>query len=291
MNKLFKTIFTVLAFLGIGLALLLPIGVNAQGVKGTIDTIAVDSIVTVDNSIKNSLTNITDSSVDAVEEYNIYVYTPVGYTTTQKYDTLYILEGLYSTENDALDLTHQEVLEELISDEGIPPMIVVVIPECVYSNADLSEIIAKVDSLYSTKKDSSGRIISGFSNGAYFIWWQILANPYKKGLADTYIPMSPIGCRTIIDGETAFQTIRNDTGRIRIFNTCGNSGCEENYRNIYGGAEQMELILETGTGYGYFEGVNIFQYQAEGDHNWDQAWRALEEVLPRAVRSGNTLFQ
>ena len=102
--------------------------------------------------------------------------------------------------------------------------------------------------------------------------------------------MSPIGCRTIISGENAFRVIQKDADRIRIFNTCGDTGCEENYRGIYGGAEQMELIIETGRQYGYIEERNIFQNQVSGEHNWNQGWNAFEEVLPRALDMQPKIF-
>lgn len=239
--------------------------IHVHAYNGNIDTIQIEE------------------SVSPEEERNIYVYTPEGYSNYQEYTTLYILEGLYSTDNEALDLPYQAILSELIADEAFPPIIAVVIPECVYSETGIREIISIVDSRYSTKKVSSGRIISGFSNGAYWIWNNILTNSSLNSLADTYIPMSPIGCRTIISGENAFRVIRYDADRIRIFNTCGDTGCEENYRGIYGGAEQMELIIETGRQYGYIEERNIFQNQVSGEHNWNQGWNAFEEVLPRAL--------
>ena len=264
-----KKIIILSACIGVFSALFLAEGIRVHAYNGNIDMIQVQ----------------TEKSAPTEDENNIYVYTPEGYAYSREYTTLYILEGLYSTENEALDQPYRDFLSELISDEAFAPIIVAVIPESVYSKFSIKEIISVVDSEYSTKKESSGRIISGFSNGAYWIWNNILPDSNLNALADTYIPMSPIGCRTILSGENAFPVIQKDANRIKIYNTCGDSGCEENYRGIYGGEEQMELIIETGKQYGYTEGKNIFRNRVSGEHDWNQGWNAFEEVLPKALNN------
>ncbi len=282
-NRFIKTV-SPFAGLMIAICIFLLANIHTKASGGRIDTLRIDGVIPISET---NLTGADDTNKEIPEEHNIYVYTPEGYSTSAEFTTFYILEGLYSVDNQALDTPYQTILDEMIREKDITRMIVVVIPESVYSYTNFNDIVTLVDSLYSTKKESSGRIISGFSNGAYYIWWNILTKPNLVKLADTYIPMSPIGCSTIFSGEEIFPQIKAYSERIRIYNTCGDTGCEEDYRGRYGGKEQMELIIENGRRYGFTEGYNIFQYQAAGEHNWDQAWDALKVVLPKAINEIN----
>lgn len=223
----------------------------------------------------SSVTQVTTS------DGSVWVYTPSGYSSSTKYNVLYILEGANSTGNDALTSTYQAKLDSLISSGQISPMIAVAVPESTYKNNSLTNVISKIDSTYSTNASGSGRIISGFSQGAYHVWSSIINNPTRKDWANVYIPMSPIGADNELSGN--FGQIRNDTSRVKIYNTCGDSGAEASYSN-YTGVGQMEKIVNNGASYGFVEGTNIFRNQVSGDHSWNTAWNALTTVLPSAVK-------
>lgn len=269
-DSILKKVFTLFAGLCACLFLCFSFDTTSYAkTKGNIDTVLVEEVVTEE----------LDEDGEAVtEERNIYVYTPSGYNEKTKYPVLYLLEGLHSVDNEALKNT--KLLDTMIENEEIPPILVVIVPESVYKVHTMEEIIFLTDTLYSTKTESKDRIIAGFSNGAYRIWNKILPSATEVKLADIYIPMSPIGSRKLTTGKTAFQRLKKQSSRIKIINTCGNAGCEENYCDLYGGVEQMECIVETGSEYGFLEGKNIFCYQAEGEHTWQQVWNALQNILP-----------
>ena len=122
---------------------------------------------------------------DEIDAYgHLYVYKPYNYTNTKKYDTLYIFEGLNSAENDAMDEAGMRSLESLFVD-GMKEIIVVVVPHVVYEELTFPEIINKIDGMYSTNQTSSGRIIAGFSNGAYYIWNNILVTRLDTPVASS----------------------------------------------------------------------------------------------------------
>ncbi|MBR4581263.1 MAG: hypothetical protein IKO32_08525 [Lachnospiraceae bacterium] len=244
----------------------------AKASNGTIDDIELTEVIVSETE--------EDFIGDEVAYGHLFVYKPQNYSDSKKYNTLYIFEGLNSTENDALDAEGIRFLESLFAD-GMEDILVVVVPHVVYDELTFAEIINKIDGSYSTIQKSSGRIIAGFSNGAYYIWNNVLVTPQYYSMADTYIPMSPIGAREILSGN--FSSIKYAYKRIKIYNSCGTEGAEADYRGLYSGEEQMELIIENGRKYGYIEGKNIFRYQSEGDHNWIQGWGALCEVLPNIV--------
>lgn len=216
---------------------------------------------------------------------HLFVYKPKNYSANKKYDTLYLFEGLKSSENEALDNAGIKSLEKLFQG-GMRDILVVVVPYDIYQNYTFDEIIATIDNSYSTNKKSSGRIIAGFSNGAYYIWNAVLTSRKYNAMADTYIPMSPIGAKKAISGN--FYAIKKASDRIKIYNSCGDEGVEENYNDLYSGIEQMGMILENAEKYGYQENVNIFQYQAEGGHDWQQCWNVLSEYLPKILRENDT---
>lgn len=244
----------------------------AKASYGTIDDIELTEVIVSETE--------EDFIGEEVAYGHLFVYKPQNYSDSKKYNTLYIFEGLNSTENDALDVEGIRFLESLFAD-GMEDILVVVVPHVVYDELTFAEIINKIDGSYSTIQKSSGRIIAGFSNGAYYIWNNVLVTPQYYSMADTYIPMSPIGAREILSGN--FSSIKYAYKRIKIYNSCGTEGVEADYRGLYSGEEQMELIIENGRKYGYIEGKNIFRYQSEGDHNWIQGWGALCEVLPNIV--------
>lgn len=280
MNKTYKTLFTILAGLCIILFIFMASNIRTNARKNEIDTITIEEVEITPEEVLG----LSSEKESGIEQHNIYIYTPVEYSTKKEYPTLYLLEGLHSTDNEALDTEHKALLDKAIKNKEIQPLIVVIIPECTYRDNKLSDIIKTVNDNYNTKKKSSGRIIAGFSNGAYQIWWQVLTSPSERKLADYYIPMSPIGSSEILSGEDAFKSCAKEVTRIKIYNTCGDEGCEENYRDKYSGVEQMDLILETGSEYGFTEGKNIFKYQAAGGHDWNQAWNALVHVLPAILK-------
>lgn len=256
MKTLYKRIFALLVCITIcvGLLPIFNLQVHADG---------------------SSVTQVTTS------DGSVWVYTPSGYSSSNKYNVLYILEGLGSTGNDALASTYQAKLDSLISSGQISPIIAVAVPESTYKTNSLTNVISKIDSTYSTNASSSGRIISGFSQGAYHVWGSIINNPTRKDWANVYIPMSPIGSNSELSGY--FGQIRNDTSRVKIYNTCGDSGAEASY-GTYTGVGQMEKIVNNGASYGFVEGTNIFRNQVSGDHSWNTAWTALTTVLPSAVK-------
>ena len=256
MKTLYKRIFALLVCITIcvGLLPIFSLQVHADG---------------------SSVTQVTTS------DGSVWVYTPSGYSSSTKYNVLYILEGLNSTGNDALTSTYQAKLDSLISSGQISPMIAVAVPESTYKTNSLTNVISKIDSTYSTNASGSGRIISGFSQGAYHVWNSIINNPTRKDWANVYIPMSPIGANNELSGN--FGQIRNDASRVKIYNTCGDSGAEASYGS-YTGVGQMEKIVNNGASYGFVEGTNIFRNQVSGDHSWNTAWTALTTVLPSAVK-------
>lgn len=258
MKKLFSVLFCLCVFLSI------PCTVFAAGKP-------LDCIVWEDTA--------DESEEDRLKQ--IFIYKPQGYTTKKQYDVLYVLEGLYSTDNEALTEEAIADLEDLFA-IGYEEILVVVIPHSVYRDIPFSDIVKRVDETCSTNRESSGRIVAGFSNGAYYIWNTIFSKPSYYVLADTYIPMSPIGAKKMMSGN--FKKITEESDRIIIYNTCGNEGVESDYRGLYSGVEQMEAILENGKEYGYLENQNIFCYEAEGGHNWKMCYNALAWVLPRVLK-------
>lgn len=224
--------------------------------------------------------DITDESEeDRLKQ--IFIYKPQGYTTKKQYDVLYVLEGLYSTDNEALTEEAIADLEDLFA-IGYEEILVVVIPHSVYRDIPFSDIVKRVDETCSTNRESSGRIIAGFSQGAYYIWNTVLSKKENYLLADIYIPMSPIGAKKMLTGN--FNKIAKESDRIIIYNTCGNEGVETDYQGLYSGTEQMEAIIQNGKQYGYIENQNIFRYEAEGGHNWNMCYNALQWILPQILK-------
>lgn len=113
------------------------------------------------------------------------VYTPPGYSTTQKYPVLYLLHGIGGDENEWVRQGSPEViLDNLFADQRIVPMIVVLpngraskdvtsrdpIPKqspafAAFEKDLLVDLIPFIEKSYSAKSDRESRALAGLSMG------------------------------------------------------------------------------------------------------------------------------
>ena len=161
MKKLFSVLFCLCVFLSI------PCTVFAAGKP-------LDCIVWEDTA--------DESEEDRLKQ--IFIYKPQGYTTKKQYDVLYVLEGLYSTDNEALTEEAIADLEDLFA-IGYEEILVVVIPHSVYRDIPFSDIVkgwmkpvpqtGKVPGA-SLPDFPTGHIISGirYFQNHRIMFWQIL---------------------------------------------------------------------------------------------------------------------
>ena len=113
------------------------------------------------------------------------IYTPPGYSQDQRYPVLYLLHGIGDTEVGWTRERAQTVLDNLIADGLIKPMIVVMpygrasanpLPKNIFDRGEfetygnfenelLRDIIPYIESHYSTKPDRESRALAGLSMG------------------------------------------------------------------------------------------------------------------------------
>ena len=113
------------------------------------------------------------------------VYTPPGYTTSQKYPVLYLLHGIGGDENEWPRGGNPDlILDNLLGDKKIVPMIVVMpngraakdikpndpIPRqspafAAFEKDLLNDLIPAVEKTYSVKSDRQSRALAGLSMG------------------------------------------------------------------------------------------------------------------------------
>jgi enterochelin esterase-like enzyme len=78
-----------------------------------------------ENIAAGTLTNVPYDSKSLGKRRNIYVYTPAGYSPDRKYPVLYLLHGLGGDYNEWLRYGAEQILNNLVADGKIVPMIVV----------------------------------------------------------------------------------------------------------------------------------------------------------------------
>ncbi|MDD8017057.1 MAG: alpha/beta hydrolase-fold protein [Bacteroidota bacterium] len=112
----------------------------------------------------------------------ITVYRPAGYDTLSELSSVYIHDG-----NDAIAFAHvPTILDNLIADKKIPPVIAVFIPsvnrgaEYVgdfrdrYVKLLCDELVPAIDKKYKTNRSSSHRAMMGISNGGHISLYTVL---------------------------------------------------------------------------------------------------------------------
>lgn len=110
----------------------------------------------------------------------VRVYTPAGYTTDKKYPTLYLLHGLGGDSTEWLKAKAEEILNNLIADKKIEPLIVV------FPNGNASNTVAN--------PQTGG----GARGGGNFDSW---GEPFEKDLLQDIIPMIEAKYPVIADRE------------------------------------------------------------------------------------------
>jgi enterochelin esterase-like enzyme len=78
-----------------------------------------------DNITRGTLTNVQYDSKSTGTRRQMFVYTPPGYSTDQKYPVLYLLHGLGGDNHEWLWYGAEEILNNLNADGKLQPMIVV----------------------------------------------------------------------------------------------------------------------------------------------------------------------
>lgn len=124
------------------------------------------------------------SQVLGGKERSMRIYLPENYDQNQQYPVLYLLTGFPGDMNDFfINTSLQEVLDKLIKEQKLPPMIVVTpdgsgydVKDSQYVDAELInqnmesyvlEVVHEIDSHFPTIDQREDRAIGGVSSGAY----------------------------------------------------------------------------------------------------------------------------
>jgi enterochelin esterase-like enzyme len=216
------------------------------------------------------------------------VYTPPGYSRDQSYPVLYLLHGIGGDENEwARNGAPAEILDNLLADDEIVPMIVVLpngrastevgprdpIPRqspafAAFERELLEDLIPFIEKSYSVKKDRESRALAGLSMGGgqslnfglthleTFAWvGAFSAAPNTKGVAEI-----------VPDPVAAIRKLR------WLYVSCGDKdGLFHVSERVHAGLEERKV-------------PHTFHVIANGGHDF-QVWRAdLHRFAKRLFR-------
>jgi enterochelin esterase-like enzyme len=121
----------------------------------------------------------------AIKSRQVRIYIPAGYSDLSQLSVLYVLDGF-----EAMDfMSYPVVLDNLIADRKIKPVIAVFIPPAdrysefignnhkAFMNAICNELVPVIEREYKTAREPQSRAITGISAGAYFALLTVLSRP------------------------------------------------------------------------------------------------------------------
>jgi enterochelin esterase-like enzyme len=127
-----------------------------------------------ENIAAGTLKSVQYDSKSLGTRRNVYVYTPAGYSPENKYPVLYLLHGLGGDYNEWLSYGAENVLNNLMADGKIKPMIVV------FTNGDASVTVEN----QAQRRNGPGRAGRGGPGGGYDSW----GTPFENDLLKDIIP-------------------------------------------------------------------------------------------------------
>jgi enterochelin esterase-like enzyme len=234
---------------------------------------------TVDNSWqaeaparrRGTLTHVTYNSpghVTPVDTNYLVVYTPPGYNPkrAKAYPTFYLIHGGGGNEMDwSTQGAMNNVLDNLIADGQIPPM-VVVMPNNPSSADLLANVIPFTEQHYNVATKASGRALVGLSGGATAVQDVLFHNTTTFGYYGVW--SAPRGLPTA--GEETNPDLKKLLG-LHIGVAIQDLG------GLAQGNTTAEQSLLTAAG------VPFVSYNVNGGHNWSY-WRdALRDFLTRVA--------
>lgn len=255
-----------------------------------VQTISMPEFYSLDCKMKGHIDEVSVNYAIEDEECEgtLYVYLPYDYSADKRYDIVYHQCGSGSTDNELMKYADvQNMLDNLIYDNSIEPVIFVIVPDFAYGSTKsfknhLLEIMSIIESKYHTYTDfdvnedafintSNHRMIAGFSRGAYATW-DIIAG--ENQYADYYMGCSPFYGTWDYESKVIAAAPEND--RIVVFNTIGELECEPNYP--FDGIEQCVGLQETMNEYG----IENYSYIVEGEgHHQRNVMTAYYVALQR----------
>ncbi|MCX6281240.1 MAG: alpha/beta hydrolase-fold protein [Bacteroidetes bacterium] len=121
----------------------------------------------------------------AIKSRQVKIYIPAGYSDLSHLPVLYVLDGI-----EAMDfMSYPVVLDNLIADRKIKPVIAVFIPPAdrysefmgndhkAFMNAICNELVPVIEREYKTAREPKNRAITGISAGAYFALLTVFSRP------------------------------------------------------------------------------------------------------------------
>ena len=168
----------LLALIGLGLAGAYSYGQSYSQHRG------FDTVVSVPRAGRGSLVNVNFYSPALHRRAYYLAYLPPGYTPRRQYPVLYLLHGSPGRPQVFINIANMDVrLDNQLSEHAIRPMIMVFpdgrIGGSTYSDSEWAntsagafdsyviDVVHNVDRRFSTVPDRRGRVIGGFSAGAY----------------------------------------------------------------------------------------------------------------------------
>ncbi len=223
--RLFNVIFLLMPFLS---------SVGASNLKGTVETLYLDSEILKENKI----------NLDT--HRRVKVYLPEGYKTSKKaYPVVYFLHNFYWSATQAFEDTPMlELLDQAISNGVTRPFILVAADYstpttgCLYGNSPISgkwldftrnELVSFIDNHYSTLKNTESRALTGDFFGAYGALKLGMESPETFGTVyamhpvatgEGDLPWSEVGIewKAIYEAQS-WEDISNASGRTQLFIT------------------------------------------------------------------------
>lgn len=183
MKKSLKILISLLFVSGIPILCSILTKSNKKRKKSELSVVSIFSKALKNNSKIN-------------ENLNIKLYIPKGYNANREdgYPVLYLLHGCNKNNKDSEWDEFFPVLDKLINDGIIPPVIAVAptggvsfwVDSVKYGNYEKAvneDLISYMDKTYNTEKTRSGRILIGFSMGGYGALRYSLVYPDKYSSA------------------------------------------------------------------------------------------------------------
>jgi enterochelin esterase-like enzyme len=143
-----------------------------------------------DNIALGSLTNVAYDSKSLGTRRNLFVYTPAGYSPDRRYPVLYLLHGLGGDYHEWLRYGAEQVLNNLVTDGKIQPMIVV------FTNGDAS-VNVENQAANANGLPPGARGGRGGPGGGYESW----GTPFEDDLLKDIIPFVESHYPVIADRE------------------------------------------------------------------------------------------
>ena len=135
---------------------------------------------------------------------------PTDYETSKRsYPVLYLLHGLWGSENDWLELTN--VAEQV---KGLPLIVVMpqaddswyvnaaTRPEAKYEDYVFGDLVQEIESRYRAEKDRDGRFVAGLSMGGYGALKEGLKQPQRFAVVGAFSATANAARRVRLDVKT-----------------------------------------------------------------------------------------